>query len=141
MNPSDFDLTGASRVYGVANTPLFLVRKLQADPAVRALGERCAGQEIIAALRQVLCAEPMNPVDAVRPYAFLVALWFKPEIEHLKEAARLQGGSFTWYSLIAEALLSTFSPIHTQVVQVPGCLPSPVVSPTSSAPTKLITLR
>jgi hypothetical protein len=141
MNASDFDLTGASRVYGVANTPLFLVRKLQADPAIRALGERCTGEKIIAALRQALSAEPVDSVDAVRPYALLVALWFKPEIEHLKEAARLQGGSFTWYSLIAETLLSTFSPVHTQVVQVPGCLPSPIVSPRSSTPTKLITLR
>ena len=138
MNTNDFDLTQASRAYGVANTPPFLVRKLQADPVVRALGEKCEAEDILAALHASVATEPESAVDAVKPYALLVALWFKPEIDHLNEAAKISAPEWRWFSDIAQLLLLSFSPVHRQTVQVPGLLPSPSVSVGSSASTTTV---
>jgi hypothetical protein len=141
MNPIDFDLTQSSYIYGVSNTPLFLVRKLQADPSIRAISEACTGQQIVDALRSLMTVDPANAVEAVRPYAYLVALWFKPEIEHLQEAAKLQTSVYGWYAYIAQALIESFSPVHTQEIEVPGQLLAPAVSFGSATPTSRIIIE
>jgi len=140
MTVNDLDLTQASRAYGVANTPPFLVRKLQADPGIRALGETCKAEDILKALRSAVAVEPNNAVDAVRPYALLVALWFKPEIEHLKDAAKLSASPYRWFPYVAELLIQNFSPVQRQAIQVPGLLSGPSVSLGSSAPTSTPTI-
>ena len=133
MNLNELDLVRASRVYSVANTPLFLVRKLQEDPAVRATSERYAGEEIVATLREVIKAEPNTPEDAVLPYMLLVALAFKHTIEHLQRASELETEIFNWYSYIAQALLLSFSPIKQSTIEVQGSLSSPSLSTHSDA--------
>jgi hypothetical protein len=139
MNPDSFDLNAAARVYGIANTPPFLVRKLQVDPVVRETSEKCSAEEILDALRSAVekdaMREPMTPVEAVRPYAYLVALWFKPEISHLREAAKIPASSYRWFDTIAELCIETFSPIGNQSVNVPGALSSSTISVAASAPT------
>jgi len=138
MNPNDFDLTEASRSYGVANTPPFLVRKLQADPVVRAISEKCSPLEILDAIRSTVSAEAESPLEAVRPYAFLTALWFKPEIEHLQEAAKIDAPTCRWFVHVASILLETFSPVQGGIIEVPGQLASPSVSMGSPALTIVI---
>jgi hypothetical protein len=135
MNTAEINLTQAAKVYGVANTPHFLIRKLQDDPAVRAISAIYSGPEIVEALRSMVAAEPSDAVEEVRPYAFLVALWFKPEVDHLQEAARLETAIYGWYSYIAEVLTASFSPVHDQVIEVPGQLSSSTASIESSSPT------
>jgi hypothetical protein len=135
MNPRNFDLSQAAYVYGLANTPLFLARKLQTDPSVRAISVACTGQEILEELKVVLNADPASTEEAVRPYAYLVALSFKPEGDHLQEAARLQTSIHQWYSYIAETLVATYSPVQTQLIEVPGALSAPSVSQEQSVPT------
>jgi hypothetical protein len=141
MNPDNFDLNAAARVYGIANTPPFLMRKLQVDPVVREISEKCSPEEILDALRSAVekdaMREPMTPVDAVRPYAYLVALWFKPEVAHLREAAKILAPSYRWFDTIAELCIQTFSPIGNQSVNVAGVLSSSVISvpaPTAAPP-------
>jgi hypothetical protein len=138
MNPKDFELTQASHIYGIANTPPFLVRKLQADTAVRAIGEDCPTDKILEELRASVVSEPESPMDAVRPYALLVALWFKPGIEHLKEAAQIQAPAYRWFSDIAELLIQTFSPVQRRTIIVPGQLSARTVSLGSPASTIII---
>jgi len=138
MNVNDLNLTQASRVYGIANTPPFLVRKLQADPEIRALGESCKPEDILAALRTAVAAEPNSAIEAVRPYALLVSLWFKPEVEHLKEAANISAPAYRWFSYIAQLLIQSFSPVQSGRIDVPGLLSAPPVSVSSSAPTTTI---
>ncbi len=135
MNVAGLDLTQAAKIYGVANTPLFLIRKLQDDASVRAISAAYSGPEIVEALRSMVAAEPRDPVEAVRPYALLVALWFKPEVDDLQEAAKLETTIYGWYSYIAEVLVASFSPVHDQVIEVPGQLSSPTASIESSSPT------
>lgn len=138
MNPNDFDLTDASLVYAVSNTPLFLVRKLQADPVVRAIGEGCSGEEIIQALRAAVATEPQDARQAVRPYAYLVALWYKPELDHLLEAAKTPAPHHSWFTYIASALIATFSPVQKQLITVPGQLGSPTMFTSSPSQTTTI---
>jgi len=138
MNPQDFDLTQASRVYGIANTPPFLVRKLQADPTVRAISDSCGGEQIIEQLQRIVAAEPTDATEAVRPYVYLVALWFKPEINHLREAAKIQAPNYRWFGWITELLMETFSPVHQQLVEVPMQVTAPSVTVGLSAPTIVI---
>ena len=135
MNTADLDLKQAAKIYGIANTPLFLIRKLQDDVSVRAISAAYSGPEIVGALRSMVAVEPCDPVEAVRPYALLVALWFKPEIDDLREAAEFETSIYSWYSYIAEVLLTKFSPVHDQVIEVPGQLSTPTASIESSSPT------
>lgn len=139
MNLDDLDLAQASRIYGVANTPLFLLRKLQGDQSVRSIADRYTGEDILETLRPLLNTEPANAVEAVRPYALLVALWFKPEVEHLREAAQLHS-VHGWYSYASAVLLETFSAIQRRVIQVPGVLQSSDLSHASTASTNRIIL-
>jgi hypothetical protein len=140
MNLNDVNLTPASRAYAIANTPLFVVRKLQEDPSVQTLGRECPGEDILASLQAATLARPENPVEAVKPYALLVALWFKPELGYLQEAARIRAQFHPWFGYIAEALISTFSPIQSRVIAVPGQLSAPTISPASTASVNRIKL-
>jgi hypothetical protein len=140
MSPTDIDLTEAGLVYAVSNTPLFLVRKLQNDQAVHALSERCSGEEIVDALRSAVAKEPDDPQEAVRPYAYLVALWYKPELDHLLQVASLRTPSYCWFAYIASALIQTFSPVQKQLIEIPGELSAPTVSTGSSVSTNVITI-
>lgn len=135
---ADFDLTPASQIYGIANTPLFLIRKLQVDPAVRELSDSIPGEQIVRAIGAAVSREPENPTEAVLPYALLVALWFKPEVEHLEQAATVDAPAFSWFRFIASVLIETFSPIQRQVIQASSQLPA--MSVTSSASTSRIIL-
>jgi hypothetical protein len=128
MNPNNFDLSQATLIYGVSNTPLFLLRKLQSDPVVRAISDTCSGAEILEAIRVSLLEEPRSPLEAVQPYAYLLALWFKPEIRHLQEASKIPAPHANWYPYMAEVLTETFSKVQTLTLQPPGQLPAPVVS-------------
>ncbi len=133
MNPKNLDLTDAALTYAVSNTPLFLVRKLQSDPAVHALAEECSGEEIVEAIRAAVSHEPADPQEAVRPYAYLVALWYKPSQEYLSEARTVQAPDYPWFPYIVSALQQTFSPIQKQLIDVPSYFSPPSVSVTSPA--------
>jgi hypothetical protein len=141
MRLSEFDLDEASRILGIANTPLFLVRKLQNDGSVRAIGDAIPGPEIVSELQAMITIEPTDPIEAVRPYVYLVSLWFKSEVDSLQEAARFTSSIYGWYSYIAKALLESFSPIQRQtmsIAQIPSDSWGPQTSTT--APTQAATI-
>jgi hypothetical protein len=122
MTPHDFDLTQPSLIFQLANTPLFLARKLHADPEVRAIADNCSTEEILAALKTSISAESTTAVEAVRPYVLLVALWFKPDIDGLQEAVGMSAPDLNWYTYIGNALMISFSPVQTQSIRTPGRL-------------------
>jgi len=140
MNVEEVDLTGAAETFAVANAPLFLVRKLQADPVVRNISERYPSQEILEALRGSIESKPTTVIEAVRPYALLVALWFKSEIDGLQEAIGIPAPDLNWYAYIGDALMISFSPVQTQSIQMPGRLYSSSVTESSPAPINQIVI-
>ena len=138
MNVNEINLKRATQIHAIANTPLFLVRKLQADPAVRQAADSISGEEIVQALRTAVTREPVSAEDAVRPYVLLVALWFSPKIAHLQEAAKLETSIYSWYSYIAEALLTSFSAVQQQIIKVPAQVSPPTVCSSSPDPVNRI---
>lgn len=138
---ADFDLTQASQIYGIANTPLFLIRKLQSDATIKELADSLPGPDIVTAIGAAISKRPANPVEAVLPYALLVALWFKPQIDDLQQAAKFSAPGFSWFQFIANVLMEKFSPVQQQKIQVPSLMPGPrPTSITSSASTSRIIL-
>jgi hypothetical protein len=135
MKADNFDLTEASRAYAVANTPLFLIRKLSDDPAVRTISEACTGEEILSELERTIQSEPQSALEAVRPYALVVALSLKSTNEHLNRAAAFTTSSFGWYGYITQVLTETYSPITRAEIDVPGTLLAPAVESVSESPT------
>jgi hypothetical protein len=45
------DLAGAAKIYAVSNVPLFLLRKLQADPATREISLSHSTEQILTELK------------------------------------------------------------------------------------------
>lgn len=134
---TDIDLTGATQSFGLANTPFFLLRKLKGDPAVTEIGTGFSEDEILKALRTALDGDPTEPSNAVRPYAYLVALWQKPRPDSLRTAVTLRADKWGWYRQIALALLETYSPISTQILS-PARVNVPSAMPTSGVPANKI---
>lgn len=133
-------LTGAGQSYAVSNTPYFLVRKLREDPEVRAIAEEHSSEDILEDLRSAISREPTSVTEAVRPYALLVALWDKPRIEELREAANLNAPFLDWYPYVGGLLLQTFSPVQKEEIPFPGMLLAPPISISLRDPVTLIDL-
>lgn len=107
----DINLASASLTLAVANTPLFLLRKLRADPSVHEIAASFGGDEILAELSRLACSEPRDVIDYVRPYAFLVSLSMLPSIDYLKRVASIKGTDrWEWFSYIHRVLLDTYIP-------------------------------
>ncbi len=114
---SEIDLAAASLALAVANTPSFLIRKLKSDPAVKLISDSFSDDQILNELKTIATADPTRPLNAVRPYAYLTALWMKHRPDGLRAAAALNMSWWRWYSVIASFLLDTYSPISTQTFE------------------------
>jgi hypothetical protein len=92
------------QVFLLANTPLFVVRKLKADPFVLQMAQRHGSHEIMQSLMVSLSKKPTSLKQAVLPYVYLVALAIKPDLQALNVARRLDGQHHDWYNYVANAL-------------------------------------
>jgi hypothetical protein len=132
-NIEEAKLIQACETFAVANTPIYLVRKLRMDQEVFEIGRTFSSDDILAAIRRAIQADPADLLNAVRPYAYLVALSMKPEIKGLQEAEKIEVKPWRWYKFISNYLLETWSaPVSEQkIVYV-----RPVSAPTASIRTK-----
>jgi len=94
----------AMQAFALANTPLFVVRKLRSDPEVLALSARSSPEHLLDKLNTSLSRKPRSLRSAVMPYVYLVALFLKHDPRHLDLARRLDGSHHDWYNYIANAL-------------------------------------
>ena len=85
---SDVRLPLAEQAFAVANTPLFLLRKLRSDPAVLEIARVAQPKAILSALKKSLRRKPKTLSDAVSPYVYLVALSMTRDLGWMEEAAR-----------------------------------------------------
>lgn len=123
MNLAGVDLTEAGNTYLIANTPLFLLRRLQEDPAPDLLAQYFSSEELLSDLRRTLDESPENPVQAVRPFVYLLALRYQAlrgmlSAESFFEAARLPSQFHPWYATVARTLEATFVPQVNETVWV-----------------------
>ena len=136
---NEINLSGAALALAVANTPPFLMRKLQSDPSVRLISETFSDEQILDGLRALAGIDPGEPLNAVRPYAYLTALWMKPRPDALRVAAGFSMARWRWYEVIASYLNATYSPISTQIFQASNTSEWGA-SPTSAVPATSIIL-
>jgi hypothetical protein len=135
MSPTrEVDLTQATPALAVANTPLFLLRKLRDDPAVQELGRRASNEELLDALRGSIQCEPTDLESAVRPYVYLVALFVKPGPTFPSEIGGIEAPHLTWFRYLRDYLLKTGSPVQIERIVVPNQLRAPRASIVDSSP-------
>jgi hypothetical protein len=119
-SPREADLTNAGNVFAVANTPLFLLRKLRFDPVVQELSRRFTGQELLQALRASVIENPSDLAEAVRPYVYLTALSLMPSDEALRETSSICAPFYDWLEYIRDYLIETYSSVQTTEIIVPN---------------------
>lgn len=133
--PDQIDLRTAEAAFAVANTPLFLMRKLRSDPAVALLARNRRGEELLALLRQIAGQVPRDPREAVLPYIYLVALSLKQDLSHLREAAGIAQPHADWYEYIGKYLVQSTLPTARIAISFPQQVVTSTISVGSSANT------
>lgn len=139
MKFQDFDLSQASESYLLANTPLFLIRKLQTDPIVQDISRSFSSKDILDALKISLRRYPSSIEEAVWPYLLVTALFLNGNTSDLQEAAGLTATNSKWYNYVAATLLARSSPLSHTTVDVP-LETSPKVVEWSDLPTSIATV-
>jgi hypothetical protein len=114
------NLSEASANFLVANTPLFLARKLRSDNAIYLFSRSASASDIFDTLADAISKRPQTVEDAVLPYALLVALSLKPERNFLQNAARLNFQYSDWFKYIADYFLQSYPSISVQSVTAPS---------------------
>jgi hypothetical protein len=138
MNIMDeVELRGAESAFAVANTPLFLMRKLRSDPTIALLARKRRGEELLASLRDIAGKEPQDPREFVLPYVYLVALSLKQDLSHLREAATIAQPYADWYRYIGDYLVQSTIPTETKTILFSNQILTPTISLASSANTKI----
>lgn len=111
------NLSNAEAAYTVANTPLFLVRKLRSDPAVMQIAQKNAGENLFADLVQALGKEPKSLSEYVAPYALVIALSQQQNQNFLRRALSLSSPYHHWFSYITNHLVQSIIPRMTTNVK------------------------
>jgi hypothetical protein len=113
------DLAQAVSDYAVANTPLFLLRKLRVNQTVADIARLASGPVILSELRQALSRRPRTLRGAVLPYALLVALSMTSNTLLLRRAATLRAPHHEWFTYLCEVLSNGSTPTVTSTIQLP----------------------
>lgn len=123
-------LRQAESDFSVANSPLFLLRKLRVDPAVLDIATHASGETIFGALRKSLSKKPETIGHLVRPYVYLVALSMKPDLSYLHKAAVLNTPNHKWFGYLAKVLIDTYRSTSNATIVV-AASPSSTATSTS----------
>lgn len=127
------NLANARSVYMTANTPMYIVRSLRADPEIFKLHLKNSAEAIMAEIKNRLGHQPLDFEDRILPLVLLAALALKQNRTAMVEAARLDSENYRWYKLVADSLLQQIRPTTTSQVTVRATVsPSTRADSTSS---------
>jgi hypothetical protein len=140
-SPSQLNTSSAEMTFVVANTPLFLLRKLRSDPVVVEMSTSIPAAQIFKALQKSIRRKPKTIKDSVRPYVYLVALSLLRDQSYLRQAATLSAPHAEWFTYLAKILTKTNTPTSNVLIQVPNTVTSFVTSKESNLPASQKTLR
>lgn len=138
MKPDEVDLSEAGNTYLIANTPLFLASRLQSDSSVEVLSRFCSSDDLYSGVFQALQKIPESPTDAVRPFAYLIALRRKDSPEMFSKAAGLSSVYHPWFKTVARALEATFIPHVNESIFVGAPRPTIIQYPLTSTSTVMV---
>jgi len=114
-----YDLSNAASTLAIANTPLFLVQKLQEDPVVRTISTQMTGDEILSELQSTVQKKPETLRESVVPYVLLVALYHNSQAAYLRKATRIQPSyEDQWFVYVRNVLIETYQPTSRQVLEL-----------------------
>jgi hypothetical protein len=130
------DLADAEMALAVANTPLFLLRKLRSDSSVQSISRAKSVAEILDALIFQLKRQPENLTQEVEPYVYLVALSMKRDLPSLKQAANMDAPHTKWFRYLAEVLVDEYKPTLRENIEPTSQVDWAVSSSASSLPTR-----
>jgi len=136
---TQIDTQTAEAALAVANTPLFLLRKLRADPIVASLARDRNAEELLSSLREISQKEPQTLQDLVLAYVYLVSLSLKENLSNLHAAAAIPIQA-EWYRYIANYLAQSAEPTVRVNLTFPQHWSANNVSIKSSSNTQLIKL-
>ena len=120
----------AQQAFAVANTPMFLIRKLRVDPEVHEIARLFDGEVILSQLEAALGNAPKSLRESVLPYVLLVSLSFKNDVSFLKATEGIaRGYEDDWFDYARQVLLQThrttvFSSISAQPMPTLATPPS-----------------
>lgn len=117
----------------MANSPLFLLRKIRQDPLTAQIAREAKGNTILEVLSDFLQREPRTLRTAVAPYVYLVALSMQSDATFLKLASVLSATHHEWFSFLCDFLLKTH---HSDTVQT-LIIPAPLNASSSISTTKV----
>jgi len=133
------DMTSLYQAFAVANTPLFLLRKVKESP-VTTLVQQYSSEEIFRALQDALREKPVDMSGFVAPFVYIVAIAEKGDLDLLAKAASLCAPFHNWYKEIGEAVVALARPTTVQkfaglssIVQAPNPIRSTVNSSSTSS--------
>jgi hypothetical protein len=136
----DVDLKNAQSVFAVANTPLFLVRKLQEDPTVHALANRLHGDDLLRELEMSVQRRPETLREAVIPYVCLVALSLYSDASFLNNSMSVRlNYEDDWFDYIRTVLIQTYRPTHVYAIPAPHIgTPQPEIKSSSASTYEIV---
>jgi hypothetical protein len=100
-------LDEAQAAVAIANTPIFLARRLRENPALRRAHTMHGAEKIFAALHTVSPIKPADLAAATEVYFYLVALSLDDDKSWLRRASTLPAPHIKWFSEVAEYLADT----------------------------------
>jgi hypothetical protein len=136
--PNTINLDQAAATFAISNTPLFLLRRLRADAAVKEISTAWKPKDILKALKSAGKKKPQTLNDAVAPYVYLVALSFNDDVAFLRKAASIAVPHHRWYSYIAQVLIDTYRPTSRLAITPPPKLQIAEATTNSASATTIL---
>lgn len=132
--PSNVDLKAAEGDFAVANTPLFLLRKLRMDESVQRLAHTTPSTKLLRLLSDTLKVRPRSLRASVVPYVCLVALSLRGDFVALRKASKFRAPYSPWYKYLAEVIMQTAIPTNSWSTTSPiSAMKEPAISSSESA--------
>jgi hypothetical protein len=125
MTALAIDLREAGLSVAVANTPIFLARRLLENAAVRQAHQLHGAEKIFAALQKISARKPSDLNEAAEAYFYLVALSLDDNKLWLRRAGALSAPHVKWFADVADYLLGTARATVISSVHAPTTLTVP----------------
>jgi hypothetical protein len=141
MSTELLNLDEAEKAFAVANTPLFLLRKLQSDQNIASWADQEKDAvNVYKCIESALKIVPNTFREAVLPYALLVAISRKEDPALLRKAGELTAEHYPWFRYLSTALIANFRSTSVQTIHTSQRQVNPPSRIDSNAPVKTLIL-
>lgn len=133
---SPIDLRDAATIVAVANTPIFLAKRMRELPAAQRARELFTPEQLFGALEQLVLRKPTSHDQVVEPFFYLSVLALHNQGVLLRKASELSAPNLRWFAEVAAYYYAAARPTSLVSVGVP--LATPPAAQSASLSPKLI---